>query len=129
MGDRIRGGRRQRQARLDNIEHTEVQLDSQTVRDQLRQWALGKQSAVGAQRVALASYNDLASTLDNAGAARSFIPSSLSRLASLGDWGGHPNNVAGALRWWLGEPPPSVIVWLKPDCTRNYAHAFSSMES
>ena len=111
----IRGGRQQRKRKLQELEqrgeprHTPIlKLDSYLSNSLVRDWSWGFTSAPHLQAVVHRAFDDMKKVLDNVGISEDNIPASWRALASLGNFGKIPGNIARELRHWLGEPiyPP-----------------------
>ena len=70
----------------------------------LQQWAWGHLSAPEVQIHALKAYRDQVALLNSMNISEDRIADDLRRLAKLGSWGGHKQNIHSNLCTWLGNP-------------------------
>ena len=94
-----------REERAQSEEGDRVNLfDSKVAAMLAKKWAWGQISAINVQELAFANYEDMKGALAACGQSEGFIPKSITKFASLGNWGRTPGNISRDLTSALGEP-------------------------
>lgn len=121
-----RGGRRQREQALKEIQRLKhgseldvkmEKFDSLTAHSLVKEWSIGRISAVRVQKCASDAWTDIKAVLRKKNLSEDLGPKSLKALAGLGKNGQYKGNINAELKTWLGEsdfpPPHTESIWMK----------------